>query len=115
MTIAALAGSSQSYLSGCFCCQLSPSQRVSYAAQQINSARNGMTSKFGWLQAPATISKSCIKIVLRNKRRANWHPRFIAQFAQSKSQPSFLAPFPPISLVVPQLRRVEVDQVLRMA
>ena len=64
---------------------------------------------------PATISKSCFRIVLRNKRRANWCFRFIAQFAQFKSQPSFLAPFPPISLVVPQLRRVEVDQVLRMA
>ena len=64
---------------------------------------------------PATISKSCFRIVLRDKRRANWCFRFIAQFAQFKSQPSFLAPFPPISLVVPQLSRVEVDQVLRMA
>src|ERR1700726_403942 len=51
-------------------------------------------------------------MVLRNKRWANWCFRFIAQF---KSQPSFLAPFPPIGLVVPQLSRVEVDQVLRMA
>src|SRR5260370_10199980 len=40
--------------SGCFGWRLSPSQRVSYAAQRINSARNGMTSKFGWLQASAT-------------------------------------------------------------
>src|SRR6267154_2907424 len=63
---------------------------------------------------PATISKSCFRIVLRNKRRANWCFRFIAQFAQFKSQPSFLAPFPPISLVVPQLCLVEVDQVFRM-
>jgi len=27
---------------------------AAYAAQRINSARNGMTSKFGWLQAVAT-------------------------------------------------------------
>jgi hypothetical protein len=26
---------------------------AAYAAQRINSARNGMTSKFGWLQATA--------------------------------------------------------------
>ncbi len=64
---------------------------------------------------PATISKTCPGIGLRYERRANWCFRFIAQFAHFKSQPSFLAPFPPISLVVPQLSRVEVDQVLRMA
>src|ERR1700737_4250471 len=34
---------------------------------------------------PATISKSCFRIVLRNKRWANWCFRFIAQFAQFKS------------------------------
>jgi hypothetical protein len=32
---------------------------AAYAAQRINSARNGMTSKFGWLQASATKSKPC--------------------------------------------------------
>src|SRR5258706_5734699 len=58
---------------------------------------------------PATISKSCFRKVLRNERRANRHLQFIAQFAQPKSQTSSLTPFPPISLVVPQLRRVEVD------
>jgi hypothetical protein len=45
--------------SGCVGCRLSPRQRVTYAAQRINSARNGMTSKFGWLQAPA-IKKSSL-------------------------------------------------------
>jgi hypothetical protein len=58
---------------------------------------------------PATISKSCFRKVLRNERRANRHLQFIAQFAQRKSQTSSLAPSPPISLVVPQLRRVEID------
>jgi hypothetical protein len=42
-------------------------------------------------------------------------PCFCSPIAQLKSHPSFLAPFPPISLVVPQSSRVEVDQVLRTA
>src|SRR5258708_4849374 len=58
---------------------------------------------------PATISKTCPKMGLRDQRRANWHPRFIAQFAQLKSQTSPLAPSPSIRLVEPQLRCVEVD------
>src|ERR1700730_14803240 len=37
---------------------------------------------------PATISKSCFRMVLRNKRRANWCLRFIAQFAQRVSPTS---------------------------
>jgi len=57
MTIAALAVAAN-LTAGCFGCRLSPSQRVSYAAQRINSARNGMTSKFGWLQASATRLRS---------------------------------------------------------
>src|SRR6267143_7153082 len=66
------------------------------------------TGGFGALRPPATISKSCFRKVLRDERRANRHLQFIAQFAQPKSQTSSLTPFPPISLVVPQLRRVEV-------
>src|SRR5260370_36021583 len=40
---------------------------------------------FGALRAPATISKACLRIGLRDEQRANWHPRFIAQFAQRVS------------------------------
>ena len=34
---------------------------------------------------PATISKTCLSTGLRNQRRANWHSRFVAQFAQRVS------------------------------
>jgi hypothetical protein len=71
-----------------------------YAAGRDNSIWKGIISAFGTLHAPATISKSCFRIVLRNKRRANWCFPFIVQFAQFKSQPSFLAPFPSIGHVV---------------
>ena len=76
-------------------------------------ARKSLRSKDGPIQSwahnpkvvssnltPATNSKSCFRIVLRNECRANWKLRFIAQFAQLKSQASSLAPVLPIGLVV---------------
>jgi hypothetical protein len=56
---------------------------------------------------PATIFKTCLSTGLRDEQRANWCQTFIAQFAQLKSQPSFLAPF---ATAHPQF-----DQVLRYA
>ena len=40
---------------------------VVYAANRISSNLRGSTKQFGWLQAPATISKACLRIGLRNK------------------------------------------------
>jgi hypothetical protein len=89
--------------------------RFHAATGRVISKENGITGILCTLRPPATISKGCPKTGLRNKRRANWCLRFIAQFAQAICQPSFLAPFPPINLVVPQLRCVEVVIIRRIA
>ena len=60
-------------------------RRFHAAIGRVISKENGIAGILSTLRSPATISKACLRIGLRDEQRANWHPRFIAQFAQRVS------------------------------